>query len=64
MLALIRGTSNSTDLQVDAFLLDRTYQTGIKVSDDVMHLLSLERHNTCPNWNYTLRPRAPCPAPT
>jgi hypothetical protein len=64
MLALIRGTSNSTGLQVDAILLDRTYQTGIKVSDEVMQLLDLERHNTCPSWNYTLRPRAPYPAPT
>jgi hypothetical protein len=64
MLALIRGTSNSTGLQVDTCLLDHTYQTGIKVSDEVMQLLNLERHTTCPNWNYTLRPRAPCPAPT
>jgi len=64
MLALIRGTSNSTGLQVEAILLDRTYQTGIKVSDEVMQLLSLERHNTCPNWNYTLVPRLLCPAPT
>jgi hypothetical protein len=64
MLALIRGTSNSTGLQVNARLLDRTYQTGIRVSDEAMQLLHLEHHATCPNWNYTLRPRSLCPAPT
>ena len=64
MLALIRGTSNSTGLQVDAFLVEQCYPKGIKVSDADMALLSLERHSSCPNWNYTFRPRSLCPAPT
>jgi hypothetical protein len=64
MLALIRGASNRSGLQVDAFLIDHTYQTGIKVTDDVMQHWNLERHKTCPNWNYTFQPRFLCPAPT
>jgi hypothetical protein len=57
MLALIRGTTNTAGLLVHAFFIDKPYQKGLKVSDDLMHLLNLERHATCPNWNYTFRPR-------
>jgi hypothetical protein len=57
LLALIRGTTNAAGLLVNAFFIDKPYQKGIKVSDDLMTLLNLERHATCPNWNYTLRPR-------
>jgi len=56
MLGLIRGTTTQTGLQVAAFLVEQTYQRGIKVPNDVMQGLNLERHATCPNWNYTLRP--------
>ena len=58
MLALIRGTTTQTGLQVAAFLVEQTYRRGIKVPDEVMQGLNLERHETCPNWNYTLKPRA------
>ena len=59
MLALIRDTTNVTGLHVTALLVNQVYQKGIKVADDMMKLLNLERHATCPDWNYTLRPR-PC----
>jgi len=64
MLALIRGTSNQSNLQVNAFLVEQTYSKGIKVPDDTMALLNLERHSICPNWNYTFRPRPFCPVST
>ena len=64
MLALLRGTSNKTGLQVDAFLVERCYPKGIKVPDGIMALLNLERHSICPNWNYTFRPRSVSPVPT
>lgn len=57
MLAFIRGTTTETGLQVQAFLVEKIYARGIKVTDDVMQTLNLERHVTCPNWNYTIRPR-------
>jgi hypothetical protein len=57
MLALIRGTSNQSGLKVEAFLVDKLYQKGLKVADDIMESLNIERHSTCPQWNYTLRPR-------
>lgn len=58
MLALIRGTANQSGLKVEAFLVDKVYQKGLKVADEVMDSLNIERHSTCPNWNYTIRPRS------
>lgn len=57
MLACIRGTRTRTGLQVEAWLMDKTYATRIKVSQAEIKTLNLHRHETCPNWNYTLRPR-------
>jgi len=38
--------------------LDRaTYPTKVKVSRETMGQLDLERHEVCPNWNYTIGPR-------
>lgn len=62
LLALIRGTATQTGLTVEAFLADKVYETGKKVSDAVMATLNIERASTCPNWNYTIRPR-PAPSP-
>jgi hypothetical protein len=57
MLAYIRGTTTKTGLSVKAFLLDRVYEKGIKVSDKEMKALNLQRRRICPRWNYTLKPR-------
>ena len=38
--------------------LDRaTYPTKVKVSKEQMGRLDLERHEVCPDWNYTISPR-------
>jgi len=57
MLAYIQDTTTETGLQVKAHLIQDHYQTGIKVSNEDMQALHLERHTTCPDWNYTIRPR-------
>lgn len=57
MLAYIQDTTTETGLQVEAHLIQDNYQTGIKVSDEQMEALHLERHTTCPDWNYTIKPR-------
>ena len=64
MLALIRGTVTETGLKVEAFLVHKVYATGVKVADSVMNNLNLERHTVCPNWNYSITPRAMGTAPT
>ena len=56
LLACIRGTTTNTGLQVSAFLVEKAYQRGIKVTDEVMQGLNLIRHATCPKWNYTIHP--------
>ena len=58
LLACIRGTTTRAGLQVAAFLVEQVYERGIKVADEVMQSLNLERHAICPNWNYTIRPRS------
>lgn len=57
MLALIRGTVNQGGLRVEAFLIDKLFQIGLKVTKAVFNSLQLERHAICPKWNYTIRPR-------
>jgi hypothetical protein len=57
MLAYIRGTTTETGLKVRAFLLERVYQRGIKVSDQEMKELNLVRRPICPTWNYVIKPR-------
>jgi hypothetical protein len=56
MLDCIRDTKTAAGLTVQAKLVDKTYSKGIKVSDQQMDQLLIERHATCPNWNYTIRP--------
>jgi len=60
MLGYIRGTTTETGLQVEAFLVDRVYQKGIKVSAKEMKTLNLQRRRVCPDWNYIIKP---CYAP-
>jgi hypothetical protein len=57
MLDYIRGTTTETGLQVEAHLIEHNYAKGIKVSDEDMARLNIERPPICPDWNYTLKPR-------
>jgi Rhodopirellula transposase DDE domain len=56
MLSLIRGTEVGGH-PVQACLLNQEYHTGIKVSDKEFAAIRLQRHHTCPSWNYTITPR-------
>jgi len=57
MLAAIRGTSNRSGLRVTAEWDSRRYRKKLKVSDQQMQQLDLQPHTTCPDWNYTIKPR-------
>ena len=59
LLGYLHGTTTTTGLTVRAALHDGVYQTGESVSNAVMSTLNLTRHDVCPAWNYTLRPRSP-----
>ena len=56
MLRLIRGTTTTKGLEVQAMLDTTPYAKGIKVSPQEMAALNLRRRRLCPNLNYTIRP--------
>lgn len=59
VVSLIGTTTTTAGLAVTARLDLTDYPTGVKVSDAELDALALTRHETNPQWNYTLSPR-PC----
>jgi len=57
MLGYIRGTTTEAGLKVKAFLVDRVYEKGLKVSQKEMKNLNLHKRRVCPTWNYLIKPR-------
>lgn len=57
LLNYLRGTTTKSGLKVNAELLSGEYTKGQKVSPQAYKELALERHEVCPEWNYTLMPR-------
>ena len=58
VLGFIRNTTTTTGLIVKAELLEKTYQTGLKVGDSVFKALKIVRRKICPQWNYCIHPRS------
>ena len=57
VLRLIRETKTQTGLRVKSRLVTEHFETGRKISPEQMRQLSLVKHPTLPEWNYTLYPR-------
>jgi hypothetical protein len=57
MLGCIRDTRTDSGLKVKARLAKKIYKKGIKVTNQQMGALRIRKHKTCPNWNYTIKPR-------
>jgi len=57
MLAYMRGTSTQKGLSVDAFLLEGVFTPGKRIAKEEIGTLALERAQTIPEWNYTIKPR-------
>lgn len=57
LIGFIRRTTTTTGLKVTATHFDRNYETGLKVSNADFKAINLTRHDICPQWNYTIRPR-------
>ena len=53
----IAETRTATGLQVTGHRVATLYPTGTKVPAAVMAQLSIEVHEVCPHWNYTIHPR-------
>jgi hypothetical protein len=59
----IAATTTRAGLTVRAELDPGSYPAGVKVSDEQMAALPLDRHDWHGDWNYTLRPQPPRAAP-
>jgi hypothetical protein len=55
-LHFIRTTTTEAGLRVQARRVRKKYKTGVKVAQKDIDALALCRHNTLPQWNYTLYP--------
>jgi len=58
VLRYIRDTKTQTGLTVQAHLVTQTYERGAKAPDEEMDALSIQSHDVCPKWNYTIHPRS------
>lgn len=56
-LSLIRSTKTESGLKVRAFLIEKEYEKGIKVSDEQMMSLNIKHAKICAQWNYCIRQR-------
>jgi hypothetical protein len=53
-MALATAAHGARLVRVKAVLDRRTYDKGVKVTDDAMHEVRLRRHRLHPDWNYTI----------
>ena len=56
MVQLIEATTTEQGLVVKATLTRKVYRTQIKISNEQMAALNLQKHTTLPQWNYTIQP--------
>jgi hypothetical protein len=59
VIELIAKTTTKTGLKVECALDERTYEKGIRISNDQMRQLAIEGDAFHPEWNYTIKPRNP-----
>ncbi len=57
MLGYIQGTKTETGLKVTSYLDEDFYKRSVPFSHKDVDQLSLETHQVCSNWNYTITPR-------
>jgi hypothetical protein len=58
VVELIGSTTTKTGLKVRAELDEGKYQKGIKISDEQLMAVHLNRHSFHGEWNYTIAPRS------
>ena len=54
ILNCIKTTTTKTGLRVQSSLVEKTYNTGIKISDKQMAALRIRHDAALPKWNYTI----------
>jgi hypothetical protein len=63
IVSAIAATTTRAGLTVRAGLDPGSYPDGVKISDEQMAALPLDRHDWHGDWNYTLHPEPPAPPP-
>jgi transposase len=56
IVQLIAATTTKTGLEVRSELDTNAYPAGVKITDDQMSRINLQRHDFHGEWNYTIRP--------
>jgi transposase len=64
IVQLIAATTTDTGLQVRAELDENEYPKGIKVTNDELAAINLQRHDFHGDWNYTIAPQLKRPSKT
>jgi hypothetical protein len=57
VINLIRNTTTSQGLEVEARLDSNLYKTGIKVTDTELDTIAIERNSFHGEWNYIIQPK-------
>ena len=57
MINLIRNTTTTQGLEVEAQLDENLYKTGIKVTDTELDAIAIERNSFHGEWNYIIKPQ-------
>ena len=57
IVSLIAATQTTTGLRIRSEIDQRTYAKGVRITDEQMERLNLERHAFHGDWNYTIHPR-------
>jgi len=52
----IRTTSTTTGLTVKAYIDSKAYAKGVKINTEQLKQINIRKHDTFPNWNYTVSP--------
>jgi len=56
VLKYIKTTKTKTGLRVNAVLVDKIYEKGLKASEKDLQNLNIKQHDLNSSWNYTLYP--------
>lgn len=57
IINLIAATTTEKGLSVECVVDDKTYQKGIKISDEIFESINITRHIFHGEWNYTISPQ-------
>ena len=56
IVSLIASTTTTGGLHIECGMDFNTYETGLKVSDELFAGINIVRNEFCGTWNYTIDP--------